>query len=174
MDGYTGYNKGVINSKGIIYPFTGLRGDAKNLWRKVKILKTEKRVEFVKADTYILQKQAIKNSNVIIWACGYESWPLPILEYNSFTNRHENIGFKRTGNYQYEVDNDLRLIPKSLDKFYNIFGIGLGYSIKTSNKHINAEKNLNSRADGVRLYMHVVPYVLFQSLTHHKKQFSLF
>ena len=94
MDGYTGFNKGAINSKGIIYPFTGLRGDAKELWRKIKVLRSEKRIEFVKADNHILQKQAIKNSNVIIWACGYESRPLPILEYNSFTNKLENINFK--------------------------------------------------------------------------------
>lgn len=53
---------------------------------------------------------------------------------------------------QFEVDDDLRLVVKNSTKTYNLFGIGLGYSIKTSNKHVKAEKNLNSRADGVRLY----------------------
>lgn len=68
MDGYTNYTKSCINSKGIIYPFTGIRGDAKQLWRKVKVLKTEKRVEFVRANTYAAQKVAIANSDVVIWA----------------------------------------------------------------------------------------------------------
>ena len=168
MDGFTNFNKDVINSKGNIYPFTGLRGDAKELWRKVKVLRTEKRIEFVQANSYPLQKQAIKTSNIIIWAWGYESLQLPFFEYNSVTGRKEKLEFKRMGNYQYEVDNDLRLIPKNSEKLFNIFGIGLGYSIKTTNKHINAEKKLNSRADGVRLYMHVVPYVLLNNLTNKK------
>jgi hypothetical protein len=68
MDGFTNFNKNCINSKGIIYPFTGIRGDAKQLWRRVKILKSEDKVEFIKANNYSAQKTAIKNSDVIIWA----------------------------------------------------------------------------------------------------------
>jgi hypothetical protein len=163
-DGYTNFNKGVINSKGIIYPFTGIRGDAKDLWRRVKILKTEKQVEFVKANTYPSQKQAIESSDVVIWACGYKSKHLPVYVKNSLSGENENLDFQKIGSYQYEVDDELRLIPKNSNKTYNIFGIGLGYSIKTTNKHVNAEKILNSRADGVRLYITIVPFILFKHL----------
>lgn len=68
MDGYTNFTQNCVNSKGNIYPFTGIRGDAKQLWRRVRILKSEDRVEFVKAHNYPLQKTAIKNSDIIIWA----------------------------------------------------------------------------------------------------------
>lgn len=72
------------------------------------------------------------------------------------------------GQNQYEVDDDLRLVVKNGIKSYNLFGIGLGYSIKTSNKHVKAEKNLNSRADGVRLYATIVPFVLYPSICSKK------
>lgn len=60
LDGYTNFTKNCINSKGTIYPFTGLRGDAKQLWRRIKVLKTEDQIEFVRANNYTLQKNAIK------------------------------------------------------------------------------------------------------------------
>lgn len=60
LDGYTNYTKNCVNSKGTIYPFTGLRGDAKQLWRRIKVLKSEDQIEFVRANNYTLQKNAIK------------------------------------------------------------------------------------------------------------------
>lgn len=95
MDGYTNFNKGVLNSKGIIYPFTGLRGDAKDLWRRIRILKTEKQIEFVKANNYHSQKMAIKSSDVVIWACGYESKQLPVTIQNPLSGERENLEFKK-------------------------------------------------------------------------------
>lgn len=80
------------------------------------------------------------------------------------TNVVEDLEFRRVGQNQFEVDDDLRLVVKNATKPLNLFGIGLGYSIKTTNKHIKAEKNLNSRADGVRLYVSIVPYILSSSL----------
>ena len=170
MDGYNNFTKNCINSKGIIYPFTGLRGDAKQLWRQIKIMKNESRVELVKANTYSLQKTAIKHSDVVIWACGYESNHVPVMMQNPLTNKLEPIDFKKTGIKQYEVDDNLKIINKGSSKNLNVFGIGLGYSIKTSNKHIKAEKNLNSRADGVRLYGTIVPYILFPYISMKKME----
>lgn len=164
MDGYTNFSKDCMNSKGIIYPFTGLRGDSKQLWRQVKILKSESRIEFVKANTYPLQKKAIKNSDVVIWACGYESRPLPITFNNSLSGKIERLDFKRVGNNQLEVDDNLRLVNKGTLNNLSLYGIGLGYSIKTSNKHVKAEKTLNSRADGVRIYCSIVPFVLHKNI----------
>ena len=164
MDGYNNYNKGCLNSKGNIYPFTGIRGDSKQLWRNIKILKTENRVEFVRASSYAVQKSAIKSSDVVIWACGYESRPLPVTYQNPLTNTRENLDFKKVGQNQFEVDDNLRLVIKNTNKEYNLFGIGLGYSLKTSNNHVKAEKCLNSRADGVRIYCSIIPFVLFKSL----------
>ena len=164
MDGYTNFTNNCINSKGIIYPFTGLRGDAKQLWRRVTILKTEDQIEFIKANNQASQKLAIKNSDVVIWACGYESKPIPININNPLMNKQEPLDLKRVGTNQFEVDDDLRLVVKNSSNVYNLFGIGLGYSIKTTNKHIKAEKDLNSRADGVRLYVSIVPTVLFSGI----------
>jgi hypothetical protein len=50
-DGYTYYKKSDFsNSNGYLYSFTGLRGDAKELYKKVTTGQ-EKRVQFVQAQT---------------------------------------------------------------------------------------------------------------------------
>lgn len=47
-------------------------------------------------------------------------------------------------------------------KTLKIYGVGLGYSVKTSNAFVSAEKSLNTRADGVKLYHTVVAEVLLK------------
>lgn len=47
-------------------------------------------------------------------------------------------------------------------KFY---GIGLGFSIKTSNPFVKAEKNLMAKADGIKLYHTVLSEILTSHLT---------
>lgn len=55
QDGYTEYDKKLDLSKGgIVYPFTGIRGDSKELWQKVRNGQ-ERFVELVRADTHEYQ-----------------------------------------------------------------------------------------------------------------------
>ena len=118
--------------------------------------------------TSLCRKRLLNNSDVVIWAWGYESRPIPITVHNPLSNKLEVLDCKRVGQNQFEVDDDLRLVVKNSIKTYNLFGIGLGYSIKTTNKHVKAEKNLNSRADGVRLYATIVPFVLYSGIWNKK------
>jgi hypothetical protein len=50
-DGYTDYKQTVFSNKnGFLYSFTGLRGDARNLYKKIKA-GNEKRVQLLKCPT---------------------------------------------------------------------------------------------------------------------------
>jgi hypothetical protein len=61
-----------LSRGGIVYPFTGIRGDAKDLWRKVS-KGEEKHAELVRADTLTQQKMVMSNADIIIVACGYHT-----------------------------------------------------------------------------------------------------
>lgn len=80
-DDYTIYHKEWFTKKtGLLYGFTGLRGDAKDLY--LKIAKgNEPRVKLIKAETYKEQEQFVKESDFVIWACGYQSNRLHITDH---------------------------------------------------------------------------------------------
>ena len=59
-----------MSKGGIVYPFTGIRGDAKELWRRIK-KGVEPRIKLIRADSLIEQKEYTKKSDVVIFACGY-------------------------------------------------------------------------------------------------------
>jgi DNA-binding transcriptional regulator LsrR (DeoR family) len=49
-----------------------LRGDAKFLFRKIKS-KEEKRVKLIKTKTIEEQAEYLKDADLIIWSCGYQT-----------------------------------------------------------------------------------------------------
>lgn len=61
-----------VSKGGIVYPFTGLRGDAKELYRKIK-RNQEDRVLLVRADTVEEQAVEMNQSDIVIFSCGYEA-----------------------------------------------------------------------------------------------------
>jgi hypothetical protein len=61
-----------LSKGGIVYPFTGIRGDSKELWQKVRNGQ-ERFVELMRADTHEYQQQMIAKADIIIVACGYTS-----------------------------------------------------------------------------------------------------
>ena len=76
---------------------------------------------------------------------------------------------KGLGHSQFEVSDTLGLIRTNGDpmsmKTLKLYGVGLGYSVKTSNAFVSAEKSLNTRADGVKLYHTVVAEVLLKLIS---------
>ena len=87
------YDKKLDLSKGgIVYPFTGIRGEAKEVWNRIK-RGQEKHAELVRADTIDEQKKMISKADIVIVACGYHSNQLPIMDANgnefSLTNCRE-------------------------------------------------------------------------------------
>lgn len=64
-----------------MYSFTGLRGDAKKLYKSI-IKKQEQRIELVKAETIDEQRPYLEAADLIIWACGYQTNKIPIKDYD--------------------------------------------------------------------------------------------
>ena len=77
---YHDYEKEKYRQKdGYVYSFTGLRGDAKNLYLRVKS-GAEKRVKFVKAPTPAAQRKHVEKADLVVWACGYQSKAIPMID----------------------------------------------------------------------------------------------
>lgn len=147
---------GPINkSTGQIHPFGGLRGDAKELWRNIR-LGRETRVKLVKTNnaTTIINKM-YDDAAVIIWACGYSTNTIPLLDENNNPIKYKlNKG-------QIEVDENANVLMEKLNDtgdsliscpIPNLYGSGLGYGLKAT--FDNGELDGSSgRADGVAVYL---------------------
>ena len=71
MDGYQDYKQlNYSNKNGFLYSFTGLRGDAKRMYKGI-MNGTEKRVRLVKAAKPKDQAKYLEGADLVIWACGY-------------------------------------------------------------------------------------------------------
>ena len=80
-DGYTEFSEQIFSNKnGFVYSYTGLRGDAKRLYRQV-VKGEEKRVKFVKATTPEEQAVHLQDAELVIWACGYQTNKIPIKDH---------------------------------------------------------------------------------------------
>ena len=71
--GYGEFKKNLFsNQNGYLYSFTGLRGDAKKLYKSIKEGK-EKRVELVKCPTPKDQAPYIEAADLVLWCVGYQT-----------------------------------------------------------------------------------------------------
>lgn len=77
---YTDYDT-EREKDGYIYAFTGLRGDAKQLYREIKEGK-ETRVSLIKAETPENQYKFVQKADLVIWACGYQTKAIPMIDQN--------------------------------------------------------------------------------------------
>lgn len=80
-----------MNENGYLYSFTGLRGDAKELYRQVTSGR-ENRLRLVKAETVAEQAKYVNSADLVIWACGYSTNELPIYE----ASKQEKPGAKNS------------------------------------------------------------------------------
>ena len=90
LDGYWDFTSDDVNKKGVVFPFIGLRGDAKELYWAVKRGDTlahlwtmgkpspKPLVWIMQADP--TQVPELKTAKVVIWACGYESKSVTSIE----------------------------------------------------------------------------------------------
>ena len=71
QDGYKDFkDHQFTNKNGFLYSFTGLRGDAKRMYKKI-VKGEENRVKLVKAPTIDDQAEHLEKADLIIWAAGY-------------------------------------------------------------------------------------------------------
>ncbi|CDW84955.1 UNKNOWN [Stylonychia lemnae] len=162
-DNYNDYDSKLDVSKGgIVYPFTGIRGDAKELYRKIS-KGIENRITLIRADNYLEQKVYTKNSDVVIFACGYQSNYIRVHDHQG-----QRIELKRLGQGKVssvEVDNQCRVISDETNKpIEKLFGIGIGFSLKTTDNLVQAEQRSNAKADSVGLYVKQIGHKLLGQL----------
>ena len=91
-DYFDGDNSGTQKTaNSIVYPFTGIRGDAKELWRRAR-KGQEPKLQLVRADTPADQKAIIKNADIVIFATGYQSRHVPIYDQNGTRVQFKVLG----------------------------------------------------------------------------------
>jgi len=157
-DGYNVYDQSkAVNKNGNVYPFIGIRGDAKELYRRI-VTGKEKRVKLQKANSFNEQKNFIAKANAIIWACGYTTQKMTFLDANC---KSKQIEFYLDANNQFDVDKDLHVLNTKKAPFFNLFGIGQGYS--THSIELLGDGKF-ARADSVNLYNTYISKKLFKAL----------
>ena len=73
LDGYQDYNPNLFTREnGYLYSYTGLRGNAKTLYRKI-VTGEERRIQLIKTPTVKDQLKHVHDADIVIWACGYQT-----------------------------------------------------------------------------------------------------
>jgi len=78
-DAYPHLDPDHFSEKGYVHAFSGIRSDAKQLYKRI-MKGQERRIELVKADSFSVQQEYISKADLVIWACGYQSSGIPILD----------------------------------------------------------------------------------------------
>jgi hypothetical protein len=161
-DGYTCYDKRQALSKhGKVYPFIGIRGDAKELYKRIN-RGEEKRVELVK--TWDDHLDYVKEADIVIWACGYNTNNIAVKDFRSHT-----VDLFTDDSGMIEVDKQLRIMNSKKVPIPNLYGIGQGYSTKAP-EIINGKK---ARADSIHLYNSHISAKLYKSIEGLLSQISV-
>lgn len=145
---------------GFLYSFTGLRGNAKALYKKIK-KGEEKRIELIKTPTIEDQRKYIEEADLIIWACGYQSNPIKVKD-----NDGKLINLQAKQQYtQNDVDNKCRLITQDKGVLTKVFGTGVAFPMRTNDGMIIPEAGKpNPRSDSFTLYLNYVGDTILKNL----------
>lgn len=156
-ENYTNYNpKEACNKQGRVYPFIGIRGDAKELYNKI-LRGEESRVKLIHTPNNKEQMSYINESDVVIWACGYVTNNIKFRD-----SRNHPVEFMQDETGLIEVDKQLQLLNKNKISIKNLYGLGQGYSTKTP-EIINGKK---ARADSIHIYNTYIASKLYRSLEY--------
>jgi hypothetical protein len=153
IDGYTDFRQLTFSNKnGYLYSFTGLRGDAKRLYKSV-MKGDEKRIELIKAEIVDEQRPYLEEADLVIWACGYQTNKIPIRDYDG-----KDISLSQKVPFtQYDVDNKCRVITSDNGLLTKTFGTGIAYPLRTNDGMVIPEAGkTNPRADSFSLYLNFV------------------
>ena len=137
-----------------VYPFRGLRGDAKKLWMAKKD-GSERRLQLKEVSTHTALLSALKSMKplVVVWAGGYEATTVP------FTDAGGNaVALAKDRRGQLVVTGRSQLLRKgdgavSSFPMPNCFGMGLGAGLPSSHADVGGEREAETRADGFNLYV---------------------
>ncbi|KAF0694200.1 Aste57867_14904 [Aphanomyces stellatus] len=135
-----------IDKCGSVNTFTGLREDAKALYRAIEANKEARvRLFHLKKPNCPVQTQAYDHATAIVWCCGYGTNMIPIVDIDATPMAFSQSS--RGG--AVEVDLKGRLMRgASREPIDWLFGIGVGFSLRAAFDEMRTE----TRADGVTVY----------------------
>jgi hypothetical protein len=156
------YTKKSFSVDGKLNVFTGLRGDAKALYRRI-IVGSEKRIKLYQTpDTKggkAVAKKACDGSTVVVWCGGYESNELiDGITIPTLSGGLKKVKLKYDG-LQVDVDTKARVSTDDGRVIQNLYGIGLGWGLKSvdsndANTNAKAAPTSTSyRMDGYGIYL---------------------
>lgn len=138
-----GVQVSATDKSGAVNTFTGLREDAKMLFKNIR-RNVENRVRLIQikdGGSGSIQQKAFEEAAAIVWCCGYETNSIHVEDQvgNSvpLTNHRG----------QAKIDTQARIVSGK-NSLNQLLGIGLGYAIDAPTK----EMNMETRADGVTVY----------------------
>lgn len=152
-DGYHEFDASVFTKdSGFLYSYSGLRGNAKTLYKSV-VSGKESRIQLVKALTPKEQERYVQEADVVIWACGYQTNRIPIRnQEGKEIPLSQSIPFT-----QIDVDAKCRVKTEDKQCLLKVFGSGIAYPIRTSDGMMSrAGSAPYPRADSFSLYCNFV------------------
>lgn len=167
-DSYFDFDDSCTSHSGRINPFSGLRGDAKLLYKQI-LSGTEKRVQLCKAGAAAanlpvgkgaLWKSVLAGAEAVVVATGLQTAMVPITDPDGSV-----VEFLTDAQGQLKADDQGRLLRSTGLPVPNIFGIGVGHGHPADSKMIGGEThNSLRRADGVRMYVQLYGHIILSNL----------
>lgn len=147
-----GADSSRVDRSGCINTFTGLREDAKNLFKDVKAGK-ETRVRLFQVNQHGCQNltaKAYESASAIVWCCGYKTRMIPAFDArgNELRFCEENGVVKLDLLAQLQLQQAVAGARSSPEPFGKVYGLGLGFSLRAALDEMGTE----TRADGVTVY----------------------
>ena len=146
-DGYHDY-KHINPHTGSIHAFSGIRGDAKQLWRSLCI-GTETRVKLIEMKGQSFLSKLCDDASLVIWAGGYHTnLPRILNEDNSEIKLKYDCSQVDIDLHGYLIEEKESAFEDPINRLFRVsavpglLGIGLGYGVKSAEdgEHVRAGK----------------------------------
>eukprot|EP00658_Telonema_sp_P-2_P085121 TRINITY_DN9633_c0_g1_i4.p1 TRINITY_DN9633_c0_g1~~TRINITY_DN9633_c0_g1_i4.p1 ORF type:complete len:497 (+),score=117.54 TRINITY_DN9633_c0_g1_i4:260-1750(+) len=167
-DGYADIDDDSTSRSGKINLFSGLRGDAKQLYKDIASGK-EKRVQLCKLSPDAVNvsvgkgavwKSVLAGVELIVLATGLRTSMVPVIRPDGTV-----ADFMVDGQGQLRSDEQGRLLQADGKPMLNVFGIGAGHGHPADSGLIQGETHSSlRRADGVRMYVQLYGHILLSNL----------
>lgn len=142
-DHYSDFDKNLFPKNScILYGYTGLRGDAKDMYKN---LKKEPKIQLVSAVSPQEQGKYIQKADLVIWACGYQTNKVFCRDQRGEKiqlSSQQMVGRKHL--CQYDADDNCRLFLADGERVLaNTYGAGIAYPQRRSDGMILPAKGNN-------------------------------
>ncbi|KAH7479365.1 uncharacterized protein KRP23_6156 [Phytophthora ramorum] len=141
-----GADSSRVDRSGCVNTFTGLREDAKRLFKSVTVGR-EPRVRLFRVNqqgSQMITDKAYASAGAIVWGAGYKTNVLP-----GFDEAGNPLVFRQTnGIVKLNNKAQLQLLGPFKGKCPSVLGLGLGFSLRSAVDEMGSE----TRVDGVTVY----------------------